>query len=89
MEVCFGVSLRMACLGQRHDRWSVGIGLAVSLEVSPWVHSRSLRSPGRLARLHDAPGPRPASGYGLRGYPWHGTKNCSQRPALTLQHPPM
>src|SRR6185437_8564637 len=28
-------------------------GLAVSLGVSPWVHSRSLREPGRLTRLHE------------------------------------
>ena len=36
------------------------------LDGCPVVHRRSLRSPGRLARLLTAPGRRPAAGRGLR-----------------------
>ena len=50
--------------------------------LSPCLHSRSLRSPGRLARLRQAPGRRPATGLWTTGI----TEPTDLTPPARIRH---
>jgi hypothetical protein len=63
--------------------WLISSQEPVLIPLSAWVDSRSLRSPGRLARLQEAPGRRPAPGLWTTGItlgtliPWVDTSRAS------------